>query len=67
MKRYDRALELAVRWFLEGTLPRGDFVLGLDEDGVGIAGISPEVPTTIRKKIARFEASLRAAAAAPRR
>ena len=64
-KRYDRAVELAVRWFLEGTLPRGDLVLGLDDDAVGIAGISPEVPTTIRKKVARVEASLRAAEAAP--
>jgi basic membrane protein A len=66
VKRYDRGVELAVRWFLEGTLPRGDLVLGLDDDAVGIAGISPEVPTLIRKKLARVEASLRAAEAAPR-
>jgi basic membrane lipoprotein Med (substrate-binding protein (PBP1-ABC) superfamily)/DNA-binding SARP family transcriptional activator len=66
MKRYDRAVELAVRWFLEGTLPRGNLVLGLDDDAVGIAGISPEVPTMIRKRVARVEASLRAAEAAPR-
>jgi basic membrane lipoprotein Med (substrate-binding protein (PBP1-ABC) superfamily) len=65
MKRYDRAVELAARWFLEGTLPRGDLVLGLDDDAVGIAGISPEVPTMIRKNVARVEASLRAAEAAP--
>jgi basic membrane protein A len=67
IKRYDRAVELAVRWFLEGTLKRGDLVLGLDSDAVGIAGISPEVPTAIRKKVARVEESLRAAEAAPRR
>jgi basic membrane protein A len=66
VKRYDLAVELAVRWFLEGTLPRGDLVLGLDDDAVGIAGISPEVPTTIRRQVARLEASLRAAEAAPR-
>jgi DNA-binding SARP family transcriptional activator/basic membrane lipoprotein Med (substrate-binding protein (PBP1-ABC) superfamily) len=65
VKRNDRAVELAVRWFLEGTLPAGDVVLGLDDDAVGIAGISPEVPPTIRKRIARIEASLRAAEAAP--
>jgi basic membrane lipoprotein Med (substrate-binding protein (PBP1-ABC) superfamily)/DNA-binding SARP family transcriptional activator len=65
LKRYDRAVELAVRWFLEGTLPRGDVVLGLDADAVGIAGISSEVPPTIRRKVARLEASLRAAEAAP--
>jgi basic membrane protein A len=67
VKRYDRAVELAVRWFLEGTLHQGDVVLGLDDDAVGIAGISPEVPTTIRRKVARIEASLRAAEAAPHR
>jgi len=65
IKRYDRAVELAVRWFLEGALPRGDLLLGLGEDAVGIAGISPEVPPTIRKKVARVEASLRAGEAAP--
>jgi basic membrane protein A len=65
VKRYDRAVELAVRWFLEGALPRGDLVLGIDDDAVGVAGISPEVPTTIRKRVARAEASLRAAEAAP--
>jgi DNA-binding SARP family transcriptional activator/basic membrane lipoprotein Med (substrate-binding protein (PBP1-ABC) superfamily) len=60
VKRYDRAVELAVRWFLEGTLPPGDVVLGLDDDAVGIAGISPEVPEATRRKVARLEASLRA-------
>ena len=65
IKRYDRAVELAVRWFLEGALPRGDLVLGIDDDAVGVAGISPEVPTTIRKRIASAEASLRAAEGAP--
>jgi basic membrane lipoprotein Med (substrate-binding protein (PBP1-ABC) superfamily) len=61
VKRYDRAVELAVRWFLEGTLPSGDVVLGLDDDAVGIAGISPEVDSAVRRKMARVEAALRAA------
>jgi basic membrane lipoprotein Med (substrate-binding protein (PBP1-ABC) superfamily)/DNA-binding SARP family transcriptional activator len=60
VKRMDRAVELAVRWFVQGTLPAGeDIVLGLDDDAVGVAGISPEVPAEIRSKIARLAASFR--------
>jgi basic membrane protein A len=60
VKRYDRAVILAVRWFLHGTLPRGDVVLGLDDEAVGIADISPEVPGVVREKLAHVEAKLRA-------
>ena len=49
----------------EGALPKGDVVLDLDDDAVGIAGISPEVPASIRRKVAALEASLRAAKASP--
>jgi basic membrane protein A and related proteins len=66
VKRYDRAVVLAVRWFLHRTLPRGDVVLGLDDEAVGIADISPEVPGAVRKQLAQVEATLRAAEAAPR-
>jgi basic membrane lipoprotein Med (substrate-binding protein (PBP1-ABC) superfamily)/DNA-binding SARP family transcriptional activator len=66
VKRVDRAVELAVRWYLQGSLPSGDVLLGLDDDAAGIAGISPEVPPAIRKKVAALAASLRAAEAAPR-
>jgi basic membrane protein A len=60
VKRMDRAVELAVRWFVQGTLPAGeDVVLGLDDDAVGVAGISPDVPAEIRSKIARLAASFR--------
>ena len=60
LKRYDRAVELTVRWFLQGTLPAGeDIVLGLDDDAVGVAGISADVPAEIRAKIARLAASFR--------
>jgi basic membrane lipoprotein Med (substrate-binding protein (PBP1-ABC) superfamily)/DNA-binding SARP family transcriptional activator len=60
VKRTDRAVELAVRWFVQGTLPAGeDIVLGLEDDAVGVAGISPEVPAEIRSKIARLAATFR--------
>ena len=64
VKRYERAVELAVRWYLQGTLPQGDFVLGLDDEAVGITGINPAVPAGIRRQVAHVEASLRAAEAA---
>jgi DNA-binding SARP family transcriptional activator/basic membrane lipoprotein Med (substrate-binding protein (PBP1-ABC) superfamily) len=64
VKRVDRAIELAVRLFLQGSLPSGDIVLGFDDDAVGISGISPEVPHDIRKKVAAAAASLRAAESA---
>jgi hypothetical protein len=28
-------------WFLQGSLPANDVVLGLDDDAVGITGIAP--------------------------
>src|SRR5262249_24573933 len=64
-KRSDRAVELAVRWFLQGSLPMVDVLLGLDDDAVGISAISPEVPPGSAKKVAAVAASLRAAVAAP--
>ena len=66
VKRIDHAVELAVRWFLQGSLPKGDVLLGLDDDAVGIVGLSPEVPPDIRRKVATVAASLRAAESAPR-
>lgn len=66
VKRIDRAIEMAVRWFVQGSLPEGDVVLGLDDDAVGITGISRDVPPEIRKKIAAVDASLRAAEGSPR-
>ena len=62
VKRYDRAVLFAVRWFVEGSLPRGrDVPLGIDDEAVGIAGISPEVSPRIRRKVARLAAALRRA------
>jgi basic membrane lipoprotein Med (substrate-binding protein (PBP1-ABC) superfamily)/DNA-binding SARP family transcriptional activator len=66
VKRIDRAIEMAVRWFVDGSLPEGDVQLGLDDEAVGISGISREVPPDIRKKLAAVAASLRAAESSPR-
>ena len=51
VKRIDRAIEMAIRWFAQGSLPEGDVQLGLDDDAVGISGISRDVPPEIRKKL----------------
>ena len=64
-KRHDRAVELAVMWFVMGTLPAGDVVLGLDDDAVGITGISPEVSPQERTSVAQLAASVRNAEAMP--
>jgi basic membrane lipoprotein Med (substrate-binding protein (PBP1-ABC) superfamily)/DNA-binding SARP family transcriptional activator len=59
-KRFDRLVELSVSWYLEGRLPAGEDVeLGLTEDAVAIVGISPEVPSDIRRKVAQEAARLR--------
>jgi basic membrane lipoprotein Med (substrate-binding protein (PBP1-ABC) superfamily)/DNA-binding SARP family transcriptional activator len=65
VKRFDRALELAVRRYLDGALPGGDVIeLGIADDAVGVVGISPEVPTGVRKKLAEETARIRALDAA---
>lgn len=59
VKHFDQAVLTAVRSYLNGTLPEGrDILLGLDDDAVGIAGISPEVPTAVRREVARAAAAL---------
>jgi basic membrane protein A and related proteins len=59
-KRFDRLVELTVSWYLEGRLRPGDDVeLGLSEDAVAIVGISPSVPSDIRRKVAQEAARLR--------
>jgi basic membrane protein A len=59
VKRFDEAVLVAVRSLSQGTLRGGrDIVLGIEDDAVGIAGISPEVPQSIRRKVARAAAQL---------
>jgi basic membrane lipoprotein Med (substrate-binding protein (PBP1-ABC) superfamily)/DNA-binding SARP family transcriptional activator len=59
VKRFGQAISIAVRSYLNGTLPAGrDVVLGLDDDGIGIAGISPDVPEGVRRQVAHAAAAL---------
>jgi basic membrane protein A len=61
VKRFDRAVELVVRRYHDGTLPAGERIeLGIRDDAVGVVGISPEVPVDIRKKLADETARVRA-------
>jgi basic membrane lipoprotein Med (substrate-binding protein (PBP1-ABC) superfamily) len=60
-QRYDRLVELSVSWFLEGRLPPGgDVELGLVDDAVALLGVNPDVPPSIRAKVAQEAARLRA-------
>jgi DNA-binding SARP family transcriptional activator/basic membrane lipoprotein Med (substrate-binding protein (PBP1-ABC) superfamily) len=61
VKRGDRAVELAVRLFLSGTLPGGhDVHLGLGSDSIGLVGISGRVPVDVREKLEQVASALRA-------
>ena len=60
VKRFDRAVELIVRQFLEGELPAGETAeIGMREEVVGLVGINPGVPAGIRKKLAKQVAVVR--------
>jgi basic membrane lipoprotein Med (substrate-binding protein (PBP1-ABC) superfamily) len=59
--RFDRGVELAVGWYEQGSLPGAkEIMLRLDSGAVGIAGLNASVPPTIRRKVATFDAQLRA-------
>jgi len=61
VKRGDRAVELAVRLFLSGTLPGGrDVHLGLGSGSIGLVGISGRVPLAARAKLEQVAGALRA-------
>ena len=53
VKRFDRAVEFAVRSFLDGKLKGRSLEIGIERDAVGIVGISREVPATIRRNVAK--------------
>jgi basic membrane lipoprotein Med (substrate-binding protein (PBP1-ABC) superfamily)/DNA-binding SARP family transcriptional activator len=62
VKRGDQAVLSAVRSFFNGTLPGGETItLGLDDDVVGLVGLSPSVPDSVRRKVASMAAALRKA------
>lgn len=54
VKRFDRALELAVRRHLDGILPGGvTLELGIADNAVGLVGVNPHAPSDVRAKLAR--------------
>ncbi len=60
VKRYDRVVELIVRQFLEGSLPRGKTSLvGMRQDAVALVGVNPAVSPDVRKRLARQVAFVR--------
>jgi basic membrane protein A and related proteins len=59
VKRGDQAVLIAVRSYLNGTLPGGStLTLGLDDDVTGLVGLSPAVPDPIRRKVSNKAAEL---------
>ncbi len=54
VKRFDRAVEFAVRSYLDGKLDGGSFEIGIEREAVGIVGVNAEVPAGIRKKVAEL-------------
>jgi basic membrane lipoprotein Med (substrate-binding protein (PBP1-ABC) superfamily)/DNA-binding SARP family transcriptional activator len=60
VKRGDQAVLIAVHSYLNRTLPGGKtLTFGLDDDVVGLVGLSPSVPDSIRRKVASMAAELR--------
>jgi basic membrane protein A len=60
VKRFDNAVQLAARLFLQHRLPQAtDAVLNLGNDGVDVVGISSSVPAATRARVERIAASLR--------
>lgn len=62
VKRGDQAVLIAVRSFLNRTLRGGKtLTLGLDDGVVGLVGLSPSVPDSVRRRVASMAAALRKA------
>ncbi len=61
VKRFDNAVGLVVQLYVDGHLPQGrDVRLDLANDGVGLVGISDRVPQSVRARLERVAAELRA-------
>lgn len=61
VERTGPAIKRAVMLYASGQLPRADDLqLGLTSGDIGLAGISPRVPETVRSRVARVDAQLRA-------
>ena len=51
VKRLDQGVDYAIRSYLAGTLPHGHLDIGIERGAVGIVGINPGVPASIRAKL----------------
>jgi basic membrane lipoprotein Med (substrate-binding protein (PBP1-ABC) superfamily) len=51
VKRLDRAVEYAIRSYLNGTLDAGSVDIGIERQAVGIADVNSDVPADIRRKV----------------
>ena len=59
MKRGDQAVLIAVRAFLNRTLPGGKtLTLGLEVGAVGLVGLSPGASDPIRRKVEAMASTL---------
>jgi DNA-binding SARP family transcriptional activator/basic membrane lipoprotein Med (substrate-binding protein (PBP1-ABC) superfamily) len=53
VKRLDRAVDYAIRSYLDGTLPQGHLDIGIERGAVDITGINPVVPPSILAAVER--------------
>ncbi|MGN6168725.1 MAG: BTAD domain-containing putative transcriptional regulator [Solirubrobacteraceae bacterium] len=60
VKRFDSAVELAVQLEVNHELrPGRNYTLNLGNDGVGLVGIGPQVPTEVQRKLERVITTLK--------
>jgi basic membrane lipoprotein Med (substrate-binding protein (PBP1-ABC) superfamily)/DNA-binding SARP family transcriptional activator len=55
VKRLDKAVDYSIRAYLSNTLPQGHLDIGIERDAVGIAGINPAVPASIRAQLVQVQ------------
>ena len=54
VKHLDRAVEYAIRSYLDGTLDAGSVDIGIERQAVGIADVNSDVPADIRRKVEKL-------------
>jgi basic membrane lipoprotein Med (substrate-binding protein (PBP1-ABC) superfamily) len=61
IKRGDSAVRIAMELYAEHKLPAGrDVELNLGNDGVGLVGLSDQISASVRSRLERVAAELRA-------
>ena len=54
VKHLDRAVEYAIRSYLDGTLGSGSVDIGIERQAVGIADVNSDVPANIRRQVEKL-------------